>query len=113
MNKIDIESCFDLDRVEYRDLAELETNPLTELVCKYRNFEIVLHYAGNMRYDVELIAGVCGMNEKEVRRQLLEKELVSVLTYFDYWQTEEIKEQYIDIYDAYEDCLMSEIKPRT
>lgn len=60
-----------------------------------------------MQYNVELIAGVCGISNDEARRELLQKELVSVLNYFDYWQTEEVKEQYIDTYKAYENCLMS------
>ncbi len=104
----DIESCFDLDLVDYRSLYELEAGPLTELVCKYKDFDTVLRYAGNMRYDVETIAGVCGLSQEETRRQLLEKELVSVLNYLDYWQPEETKKKYIDIYNAYADCLMSE-----
>ena len=69
----DIESCFDLELEDYKNLVEIETGPLTELVCKYRDFESVLHYAGNMRYDVETIAGVCGLSQEETRRQLLEK----------------------------------------
>lgn len=108
----DIESCFDIELEDYKNLVEIETGPLTELVREYGDFESVLHYAGNMRYNVELIAGVCGISEKEARRQLLEKELISVLNYFDYWQTEEVKAQYIDIYKAYENCLMSELPPR-
>ena len=108
----DIESCFDLELEDYKNLVEIETGPLTELVCKYRDFESVLHYAGTMRYDVETLAGVCGLSQEETRRQLLEKELVSVLNYLDYWQPEETKKKYMDIYNAYADCLMSELPPR-
>lgn len=104
----DIDTCFDFDCLESRSLVEIETSPLTEQVCRYSDFETVLENVGDMYYNVEVIAGTCGISKQEVRRQLLQKELISVLRYFDYWQTEEVKEQYIDIYRAYEKCLMSE-----
>ena len=40
-------------------------------------------------------------------RQLLIREMASVLTVFDYFQKEETKEKYIDIYDSYVKCLCS------
>ena len=103
-----IDSCFDLDLLDYRNLVEIETSPLTKLVCRYRDFETVLRYAGSMRYDIDLLAGVCGTDADEIRRELLEKELLSVLQYFDYWQPEEVKAQYTELIGAYENCLMSE-----
>lgn len=80
---------------------------MTELICKYRDFDTVLSLAGDMHYNIELIAGVCGISKEAVRRQLLEKEILGVLEYLDYWQTEETKRQYIEISNAYLDCLMS------
>lgn len=112
MNDCSIDSCFDIELEEYKTLFEIENCPLTQLILEYCDFESVLYHAGTMRYNIELIAGVCGISEDEARRQLLQKELVSVLNYFDYWQSEEVKEQYIDIYRAYEKCLISEINPR-
>lgn len=102
-----IESNFNADLLGYQNLVEIETSPLTELVCKYRDFETVLRYAGSMRFDLNLIACVCGRDKETIRRELLEEELLSVLQYFDYWQPEEVKAQYMEIYNAYEDCLMS------
>ena len=103
-----IDSCFDFDLLDFKNLYEIETGPMTELVCTYRDFETVLRYAGSMRYDIDQIAGVCGTDRETIRRELLEKELVSVLNYLDYWQPEEVKAEYIDIYNAYAECLMSE-----
>lgn len=103
-----IDNCFDLDLLDYRNLVEIETSPLTELVCKYKDFETVLRYAGSMHYDLDLLAGVCGTDKETIRRELLEKELLTVLQYFDYWQPEEVKAQYTELISAYEDCLMSE-----
>ena len=83
---MNIDECFDIDLVEREDLDQLIICPLTQLVCKYRDFNTVLHYAGKMSNDIDLIAGVCGISEDEARRQLLEKELLAVLEYFDFWQ---------------------------
>lgn len=104
----DIESCFNFNNLAYRDLYEIETSHLTELILQYKDFDTVLQHAGNMRYNVKLIAGTCEISESETRRQLLEKEIMSVLKHFYYFQSEEVQEQYSDIINAYYDCLCSE-----
>lgn len=102
-----IESCFNFDRQESKNLFDIENSPLTECVYRYNDFDTVLDNIGDMHFNIGLIAGVCGISKQEVRRQLLEKEIICILNYFDYWQTEEVKEKYIDLYNAYEKCLLS------
>lgn len=103
-----LDSYFDFDFLESKTLFEIETSPLTELICYYRDFDSVLKHVGDMYYDVELIAGVCDISKEEARRQLLEKEIMSVLDHFDYWESEEVQEQYKDLYLAYAECLLSQ-----
>ena len=104
----DIESCFSFNNLDYRNLYEIETSYLTALILQYRDFDTVLQHAGNMRYNVKLIAGTCDISESEACRQLLEKEIMCVLDHFEYFQPEEVQEQYSDIINAYYDCLCSQ-----
>ena len=103
-----IESCFNMDFLEYRNIDEISNSEIIKLVIEYQNFEIVLGYAGNMGYDIELIAGVCGITEYETRRELLSLELLSVLMFF-VRDAEGIKlsHNYQDLITAYEHCLHS------
>ena len=103
---VSIESCFDLDLLEHKSLDGILTSRLTAFVCKYKDFDTVLRCADDLYSDTELIAGVCDITEQETLRQLLYKDIISVLNHFDYWQPAEVKEQYIDIYNAYIDCLV-------
>lgn len=107
---VNIETCFDLDLFEFKSIEEIKTSPLTEYISRCGNFDSVLENVKDMYSDtdIELMAGVCGISEQEVCRQLLEKEIISVLDFFDYWEQEETKQQYIEIYNAYEKCLLSE-----
>lgn len=98
--------------LEFRTLEQIKKLYLTELIFKYKDFDTVLQHAGNMHYDAELIAWVCGIPEQEVPRKLLEEEIIGVLEHFDHWETEETKEQYIDLYNAYEQCLYSQAKTK-
>ena len=105
---VSIDDCFNLDSIDYKSLYTIETSYITKLVCKYRDFNQVYVHIGNLGYDLFLIAGTCGITEREARRQLLEKEIIAVLNHFLFFEPEEVKERYEDIFNAYEECLYSE-----
>ena len=85
-------------------------SPITRLVCKYRKFNVVFRKLGKKAYDpkaVRLIAGSCDLPKREVRRQLLYRYMIGVINTFDYFQEEEVRKQHLDIYTAYEDCILT------
>lgn len=110
MNYCSIDSCFDTDRFEERTLAEIVSSPLTDLICKYKDFDVVLKHTEDYYSDVALIADVCDLPLLEVRRQLMEKELVGALNVLAFPEDEAKREEYKGLFAVYENCLLSEHK---
>ena len=99
-----IDSCFNLNDIDYMDFNTIKKSPITQLIYRYRNYDKVLAHYEASEYDVKTIAAVFDAKEADIKSALLERFFFAAVRYMDDAPLYQ-KAAHIPLLLAYRHCL--------